>query len=230
MRVLIVEDDVGIAEFLRQGLSENGCIVDVAEDGKAGFDYAQATAYELLIIDIQLPKMDGLSLLRHLRSCGVMAPVLLLTARGDVQDRVKGLDAGADDYLVKPFDFSELLARIRALSRRPPLQHDSVLQVGDLELDPIQRIVKRGNRNINLSPKEFSLLKYLMRHPNQVLSRTQIAQHVWSFDFYSDFKVIDVYIGYLRRKIEPEGTPRLIKTVRGVGYCITADSHPAPES
>lgn len=230
MRVLVVEDDIGIAQFLQQGLSENGYAVDVAEDGHSGLEYAQATTYDLLIIDIQLPQLDGLSLLRQVRSRGVCGPVLLLTARGDVQDRVKGLDAGADDYLVKPFDFAELLARIRALLRRPPLQKDSVLQVGDLVLDTIQRVVKRGDRAIDLSPKEFSLLEYLMRHPNQVLSRTQIAQHVWSFDFYSDFKVIDVYIGYLRRKIEPKDEPRLIKTVRGVGYCISPGSDPIQET
>lgn len=222
MRVLVVEDDTGIAQFLQQGLTENGYAVDVVDDGQTGLDYAQATEYDLLIIDIQLPQLDGLSVLRQLRSLGVATPVLLLTARSEVQDRVQGLDAGADDYLVKPFDFTELLARIRALLRRPPLQTDAVLQVGDLILDTTQRLVKRGDRVIDLSPKEFSLLEYLMRHPNQVLSRTQIAQHVWSFDFYSDFKVIDVYIGYLRRKIESPQHPRLIKTVRGVGYRLNA--------
>lgn len=230
MRILVVEDDTGIGQFLQQGLSENGYAVDLADDGPTGLAYAQATEYDLLIVDIQLPQLDGLNLLRQVRASGTTAPVLLLTARGDVQDRVRGLDAGADDYLVKPFDFAELLARIRALLRRPPLQTDAVLQVGDLELDTVQRLVKRGDRVIDLSPKEFSLLEYLMRHPQQVLSRTQIAQHVWSFDFYSDFKVIDVYIGYLRRKIELKDQPRLIKTVRGVGYCLSPETDPAPES
>lgn len=229
MRVLVIEDDSGIAQFLQQGLSENGYVVDVAEDGQIGLDYAQAHEYDLLIIDIQLPQLDGLSLLRQVRSEGVATPVLLLTARSEVQDRVQGLDAGADDYLIKPFDFTELLARIRALLRRPPLQNDAVLQVGDLELDTLQRVVRRGDRVIELSPKEFSLLEYLMRHPHQVLSRTQIAQHVWSFDFYSDFKVIDVYIGYLRRKIEPQDQPRLIKTIRGVGYCMSPAADLSPE-
>jgi DNA-binding response OmpR family regulator len=221
MRVLIVEDDIGIAQFLQQGLRETGYAVDVVNNGPDGLDQALAVTYDLLIIDIQLPQLDGLNLLKQVRAARVQSPVLLLTARGTVQDRVRGLDAGADDYLVKPFDFTELLARLRALLRRPPLQTDAVLRVGNLELDTIQRLVRRGDRVIDLSPKEFSLLEYLMRHPNQVLSRTQIAQHVWNFDFYSDFKVIDVYIGYLRRKLEHRQEPRLIKTVRGVGYCMS---------
>ena len=230
MRVLVVEDDVGIAQFVQQGLSEAGYAVDVAQDGKLAIDYALAAEYDLLVIDIQLPRLDGLDLLKILRSEGIQAPVLLLTARSTVQDRVMGLNAGADDYLIKPFDFAELLARIRALLRRPPLQNDLILQVGDLKLDIVQRSVRRGDREIDLSPREFALLEYLMGHSRQVLSRTQIAQHVWSFDFYSDFKVIDVYIGYLRRKIERQGEPRLIKTVRGVGYCISADPESNQES
>ncbi len=224
MRLLIVEDDAGIAQFLNQGLSEAGYAVDVVEDGVSGLDYALATDYDVLVIDIQLPQLNGLELLKKLRSHQIQSPVLLLTARDTVQDRVQGLDAGADDYLVKPFDFSELLARIRALLRRPPLQTETVLRVGDLEMDTAQRWVRRQNRTIDLSPREFALLEYLMRHPQQVLSRTQIAQHVWSFDFSSDFKVIDVYIGYLRRKIEAQGEQPLIHTVRGVGYCIGANT------
>ena len=230
MRVLVVEDDTGILQFLQQGLTEAGYTVDIAGDGRQGMDYALATEYDILIIDIQLPYLNGLDLLRTLRSEGMQSPVILLTARHTVQDRVMGLDVGADDYLVKPFDFSELLARIRALLRRPPLQNDLILRVGDLELDTLKRSVSRGNRKIDLSPREFSLLEYLMRHPNQVLSRTQIAQHVWSFDFYSDFKVIDVYIGYLRRKIERQDGPLLIKTIRGVGYCISAEAEHRQEA
>jgi DNA-binding response OmpR family regulator len=230
MRVLVIEDDIGIAQFLQQGLSETGYAVDLAENGLDGLEQALAGPYDLLIIDIQLPRLDGLSLLQQVRAAGVQSPILLLTARGTVQDRVLGLDAGADDYLVKPFDFTELQARIRALLRRPPLQTDTVLQVGDLELDTIQRLVRRGDRVIELSPKEYSLLEYLMRHPNQVLSRTQIAQHVWNFDFYSDYKVIDVYIGYLRRKLEYPEESRLIKTVRGVGYRINAAIAPTLEA
>ncbi|MBF2088123.1 MAG: response regulator transcription factor [Synechococcales cyanobacterium K44_A2020_017] len=226
MRVLLVEDDVGISRFIHQGLNEAGYAVDVAQDGCQGIDYAIAAEYDAIILDILLPKMDGISTLKHLRQQGIQTPVLLLTACNTVQDRVLGLDAGADDYLIKPFDFTELLARLRALLRRPPLQVDVILQVGNLEMDTAQRLVKRGDRSIELSPREFSLLEYLMRNPNQVLSRTQIAQHVWSFDFYGDFKVIDVYIGYLRRKIDRDESDSLIHTIRGVGYRMSAESKP----
>lgn len=223
MRILVVEDDAGISRFVCQGLREAGFCVDRAGDGKCGLACALESPYDVIILDVLLPELDGLSVLKQLRGEGVRAPVLLLTALDTVQDRVLGLDAGADDYLPKPFDFTELLARVRALMRRPPLQSDSLLQVGDLELDAVQRVVRRGGRRIELSPREFALLEYLMRHPGYALSRTQIAQHVWSFDFYGDYKVIDVYIGYLRRKIDRHGTGLLIQTVRGVGYCIRAE-------
>ena len=195
MRILVVEDDAGISRFIHQGLHEAGYAVDVASDGREGIGYAIAADYDVIVLDVLLPELDGLSVLKELRRQGLQTPVLLLTALDTIQDRVLGLDAGADDYLIKPFDFTELLARLRALLRRPPLQTDVVLQVGHLEMDTAQRLVRRGDRLIELSPREFSLLEYLMRHPNQVLSRTQIAQHVWSFDFYGDYKVIDVYIG-----------------------------------
>lgn len=230
MRILVVEDDTGIAQFLHQGLTEAGYAVDVAPDGLTGLDYAIAAEYDTIVLDVLLPKLDGINLLRQLRQQGYQTPVLLLTARDTVQDRVLGLDAGADDYLIKPFDFGELLARLRALLRRPPLQLDSILQVGDLEMNTLQRVVQRGDRTIDLSPREFSLLEYLMRHQNQVLSRTQIAQHVWSFDFYGDFKVIDVYIGYLRRKLDQEGAYPLIQTIRGVGYRISTNQDGSPST
>ena len=223
MRVLVVEDEPGIAKFIRQGLSEAGYVVDVAIDGEDGLNYALATEYDIIVLDILLPRMDGLRILKELRSRSVKTSVLLLTARDTVDDRVRGLDAGADDYLIKPFAFSELLARIRALLRRPPLQVDTVLQVGNLELDTAQRQVRRAGRLIELSPREFTLLEYLMRHPDQVLTRTQIAQYVWEFDFYSDFKVVDVYIGYLRRKVDRGVDRPLIHTVRGVGYRLSAE-------
>lgn len=223
MRVLVVEDDAGISRLIHQGLNEAGYAVDIASNGREGVNYAIAADYDVIVLDVLLPELDGLSVLKDLRQRGLQTPVLLLTALDMVQDRVLGLDAGADDYLIKPFDFTELLARLRALLRRPPLQTDVVFQVGNLEMDTVQRLVRRGDRLIELSPREFSLLEYLMRHPNQVLSRTQIAQHVWSFDFYSDFKVIDVYIGYLRRKIDRNEPSSLIQTVRGVGYRISAD-------
>lgn len=231
MRVLIVEDDAGISRFIQQGLNEAGYAVDLAVDGSEGINYALTADYDVIVLDVLLPKVDGLSVLKELRQQGLQTPVLLLTALDTVQDRVLGLDAGADDYLIKPFDFTELLARLRALLRRPPLQSDVLLEVGNLEMDTVQRLVRRGDHPIELSPREFSLLEYLMRHPNQVLSRTQIAQHVWSFDFYGDFKVIDVYIGYLRRKIKDRSAPSsLIQTVRGVGYRLSADGEsPIPD-
>lgn len=230
MRVLVVEDDAGISRFIHQGLNEAGYAVDIASNGREGVNYAIAADYDVIVLDVLLPELDGLSVLKDLRQRGLQTPVLLLTALDTVQNRVLGLDAGADDYLIKPFDFTELLARLRALLRRPPLQTDVVLQVGNLEMDTVQRLVRRGDRLIELSPREFSLLEYLMRHPNQVLSRTQIAQHVWSFDFYGDFKVIDVYIGYLRRKIDRNEPASLIQTVRGVGYRISADDEsPIPD-
>ena len=223
MRILLVEDDVGITKFIQQGLAEAGYATDVATSGPEGLEYALAADYDLILLDVMLPLLDGISLLRSLRQKGFQTPVLLLTALDTVQNRVQGLDAGADDYLIKPFDFTELLARMRALLRRPPLQADVLLQVGDLVMDTTQRIVKRADRLIDLSPREYSLLEYLMRNQNHVLSRTQIAQHVWSFDFYGDFKVIDVYIGYLRRKIDKNQKISLIQTVRGVGYWIPSE-------
>lgn len=222
MRVLVVEDEPGIANFVRQGLSEAGYAVDIACDGREGLAYALAAEYDVLVLDIMLPKMDGLEMLRELRDQGRKTPALMLTARDTVENRVEGLDAGADDYLVKPFAFPELLARVRALLRRPPLQTGTVITLADLEMNTVTRQVRRGHRLIDLSPREYAVLEYLMRHPNQVLTRTQIGEHVWNFDFYNESNVVDVYVGYLRRKID-EGSPvPLIQTVRGVGYRISA--------
>jgi len=221
MRVLVVEDEPGIAQFIRQGLREAGYAVDVAHDGQEGLDYAFVAEYDVLVLDILLPKLDGLHVLRVLRDRGVKTPVLLLTAKDTVEDRVRGLDVGADDYLVKPFAFPELGARLRALLRRPPLQMDPVLHLGDLEMDTARREVRRGGRLIELSPREFTLLEYLMRHPQHVLTRTQLAEHVWNFDFFNDSNVVDVYIGYLRRKIDRGFDRPLLHTVRGVGYRLS---------
>lgn len=222
MRILVVEDEAGIAKFVRQGLREAGYAVDVAEDGLAGLDYAQAVPYDLLVVDIMLPVLDGLALIRALRRQGNRTPTLMLTARDTVADRVEGLDAGADDYLVKPFAFSELLARVRALLRRPPLQGGTVLQIGDLAMDTATREVRRGGCLVELTPRECAVLEYLMRHPGQILTRTQIGEHVWDLDFYNESNVVDVYVGYLRRKLDQPGGVSLIQTVRGVGYRISA--------
>lgn len=224
MRILIVEDEAGVADFVEQGLTEAGYAVDVARDGLDGLEYARAFEYDAMVLDIMLPKMNGLDVLREMRDQRIKTPVLLLTARDRVDDRVRGLDVGADDYLVKPFAFPELLARIRALLRRPPLQAGNLICVGDLEMDVAQREVRRAGQLIELSPREFSLLELFLRHPNQVLTRTQIVEHVWNFDFYSDTNVVDVYIGYLRRKIDRGFGPPLIHTVRGVGYRLSEEA------
>ena len=223
MRVLIVEDELAIANFARQGLTEAGYAVDVAYDGHDGLDYALIADYDILVLDIMLPKMDGLELLTALRQRGIKTPTLLLTARDAIDSRVAGLDAGADDYLVKPFAVPELLARLRALLRRPPLQTDLILRLNHLQMDTIQRKVWANGRLIDLSPREYAVLEYLLRHPNRVLSRTQISEHVWNFDFYGESNVVDVYVGYLRRKIDTGQAPPLIHTIRGFGYRLSSE-------
>jgi DNA-binding response OmpR family regulator len=223
MRILLIEDEPGIAQFISQGLREMSYAVDVAQDGEEGKQYASCAEYDIIILDIMLPKINGLKLLGEFRSQKIKTPVLLLTARDTIEDRVQGLDQGADDYLVKPFAFSELFARLRALQRRPPLQFNHILQVGDLTMDVVKREVKRGGRLIQLTGLEFKLLEYLLRNSHSVLTRTQIGEHIWDFDFYSDSNVVDVYVGYLRRKIDRGFDQPLLHTVRGVGYCLKSD-------
>jgi len=227
MRLLIVEDEGGIAGALRQGLSEQGYAVDVARDGEQGRDYALAAPYDVILLDILLPKLDGLSLLRDLRKRGMTTPILLLTARDAVDDRVSGLDAGADDYLVKPFSFSELLARIRALLRRPVLRAGDRLVTGDIAMDLGARTVTRSTQPVTLTPREYAVLEFLLRHPGQALSRTQIAEGVWSWEFHGESNVVDVYIGYLRRKLDSDGAPSIIETLRGYGYRLRNEVHRA---
>lgn len=223
MRLLLVEDEAGVARFVSQGLEEAGYLVEVVADGKEGLTRGLSSGFDALIIDLMLPGLSGFEIVRRLRAEAVKTPVLLLTARDAVSDRVEGLDAGADDYLVKPFAFPELLARMRALLRRPPVQSNTVLVFEDLRLDTARREVFRAKRRIELSPKEFSLLEVLMRHPHEALSRSRIIQHVWSFDPGSETNVIDVYIGYLRRKIDRGERRSLIQTVRGIGYRMEAN-------
>ena len=220
MRVLVVEDESSISGFIRQGLTEAGFVVTVEADGRRGLQRALAADIDVIILDIMLPGMNGLEVLRRVRAAGLATPVLLLTARDEIDDRVAGLDAGADDYLTKPFAFAELLARIRALLRRPPLQADDVVRVGELELDRRLRTVRVGSLSLNLSAREFSLLDYLLRHPGQVLTRTQIGEAVWGLDFEHESNVVDVYIGYLRRKLSAGRGGPDIRTVRGAGYVL----------
>jgi DNA-binding response OmpR family regulator len=218
MRILVAEDEKGVAAFLRQGLKEAGYAVDIARDGREALDFLDTVEYDLVVLDIMLPRIDGIAVLRQARSRRMRVPILLLTARDEVSDKVNGLDSGADDYLTKPFAFPELLARIRALLRRPPPETGTMLRVEDVEMDVARREVKRGGEGLELSPREFSLLELFMRHPGQVLTRTQISEHVWENSFCTGTNVIDVYVGYLRRKIDAGRSPTLIRTVRGVGY------------
>ncbi len=219
MRVLVVEDNLDMGAYLGQGLREHGFVVDVVNDGGQGFDYASSGVYDLLILDRMLPSEDGLYVLKRLRAKGVLTPAIFLTAKSAVNDRVQGLDAGADDYLVKPFSFAELLARIRVVLRRGAEASPSVLRVGDLSLDPASRLVERSGARIELSAKQFALLHYLMRHAGQVVSRTMIQEHVWNYEFDGLTNVVDVHINRLRNKVD-RGFRPLIHTLRGVGYVL----------
>ena len=220
MRILVVEDTVKVASFIQRGLEAIHYQVDVAYDGEAGLARLLGQTYDLVILDIMLPKMDGLSVVKALRKEGRKVPVLLLTARGTVDDKVAGLDLGADDYLTKPFAFEELLARVRALLRRGRAAAPAILALADLRLDPVTREVRRGDKRIDLSAKEFSLLEYLLRRQGQVLTRSVIAQNVWGVDYDTFTNVIDVYVNYLRKKIDSGFEVKLLHTVRGTGYVL----------
>jgi two-component system, OmpR family, response regulator len=218
MRVLVAEDNVKMAGLLKRGLEEEGYAVDVARTGSDALWSATENPYDVVLLDVMLPDLDGLEVCRQLRTANRWAPVLMLTARDAVPDRVAGLDAGADDYLAKPFSFSELLARMRALLRRGPSERPAVLNAGDLELDPATKRVRRGGRPIDLTPKEFALLEYFLRHPGEVLSRTRLIEHVWDFAYDGDSNVVDVYVRYLREKVDRPFDRQTIETVRGTGY------------
>ena len=227
MRILLIEDEKRIAGFIARGLEESGFRVDCAETGQDGLNMVTGASYELVILDLMLPDLDGLVVLEKIRLRKASQPVLILSARGNLEDRVKGLDLGADDYLVKPFAFVELLARIRALLRRGQSLPER-LQAGDLVLDCLRRKVNRGSVNIELAPKEFSILEYLLRNKGRALSRTMIVEHVWEMDYTGLTNIVDVYIRHLRGKVDDDWPQKLIKTVRGIGYMIDAADETEP--
>lgn len=220
MRLLVVEDEEKVAAFIARGLSEAGYQVDVARTGSRGLELSVARFYDLVVLDIMLPGLSGWSVLSELRTRGARMPILMLSALDDIGDRVRGLDAGADDYLVKPFSFSELLARVRTLLRRPPIQERSELQVADLEIDLRRQRATRAGQGLELTAKEFALLCLLVHRRGETVSRTAIAEQVWNVDFESDSNVIDVAIRRLRRKLDDPFEVKLIHTVRGAGYCL----------
>ena len=218
MRVLVVEDERRLAGIIKRGLLEEGYSVDNAYDGEEAEYMAESTHYDAMVLDVMLPRKDGVAVCRDLRSRNVSTPILMLTAKDTVDDRITGLDSGADDYQVKPFAFSELLARVRALMRREALPKSQKLQVGDLVMDTLSREIWRGERKVELTTKEYSMLEYFMRHPNMVLTRTMLEENVWDYAFDGVSNIVDVYVRRLRRKLEEEGETSLIDTVRGAGY------------
>ncbi len=223
MKILIVEDDSDTAAYVAAGLKEGGHVVDRAADGRDGLFLAAGEPYDLLIVDRKLPGLDGLAVVKTICGAGIRTPVLFLTTMGGIDDRVEGLEAGGDDYLVKPFAFAELLARVNALARRPPLSSTATaFVVADLEIDLLKRTVSRAGKRIDLQPREFLLLEYLMRHAGQVVTRTMLLEHVWEFHFHPQTNIVETHISRLRSKIDRGFGVELIETVRGAGYCLRA--------
>jgi heavy metal response regulator len=220
MRLLVIEDEKKVASFIKKGLEEEYYAVDVAYDGEQALYMTEVNEYDLIVLDIMLPKVDGMTVLRQIRQNGNIVPILVLTAKDSVENIVEGLDAGCDDYLTKPFAFSELLARIRALLRREREAKTPVLEVEDLRLCPLTHEVTRGDKRVDLTAKEYALLEYFMRNPNRVLTRTMMAEHVWDYHFDTDTNVVDVYVNFLRNKIDRGFDIKLIHTIRGVGYMM----------
>jgi len=220
MRILVVEDEKKVASFIKKGLEEEHYAVDTAYDGETGLYMAEVNEYDLIVLDLMIPKIDGLEILRRIRASKNNVPVLVLTAKDSVEDIVKGLDSGCDDYLTKPFAFMVFLARIRALLRREKIDKEPLLKIADLTLSPITHRVARGGKEMELTSKEYALLEYFMRNPDRVLTRTMISEHVWDCHFDSMTNVVDVYVNYLRKKIDKDFEPKLIQTIRGIGYMM----------
>ena len=223
MRILVIEDEKKVASFIKKGLEEEHYAVDTAYDGETGLYMAEVNEYDLIILDLMIPKIDGLEVLKRIRTGKNSVPILVLTAKDTVEDIVKGLDAGCDDYLTKPFNFMVFLARIRALLRREKIDKEPLLKIADLTLSPVTHKVTRMGKEVDLTSKEYALLEYFMRNPDKVLTRTMISEHVWDYHFDSLTNVVDVYVNYLRRKIDKDFEPKLIHTIRGVGYILSAD-------
>ena len=224
MRLLLIEDERKVADVVARGLRAERFAVDVTYDGDTGWQMASSVDYDLIILDLMLPGLTGTELLRRLRRKGSKMPVLVLTARDATRDKVENFEAGADDYLTKPFAFAELLVRVKALLRRPPISHEHVLRIADLDIDRLTQQVKRAGKNIELTSKEYALLEYLASHAGRVLSRTMIIEHVWDESFEGLTNIVDVYVRHLREKVDEGHEPKLIRTVRGMGYCLTDET------